>query len=177
MSEGKSFDEVLAQAKLPERTVTLCLREDLVAEYERLDGELRSASRTAPSLGEPAPATVIARRMEELRQEMVAHQVDFRLRAWPARKFAKLRDAMPAKQDGQTDDEFEDVWHATVCDLVSKMLVDPKATAEQVAGLAENLAESQWKELSNGAWDINARGQAIPFSVAASAILGNAETK
>lgn len=176
MSDGQ-FDQILAQAKLPERTVPLCLREDLVAEYERLDTDLRGASRTAPSLGVPAPATVIARRMEELREQMLAHQVHFLLRAWPARKFAKLRDAMPAKGKDQSDDEFADVWHATICDLVSKMLVEPQATPEQVATLAERLAESQWLALSNAAWDINARGQAIPFSVAASAILGIAETK
>ncbi|GAB3817647.1 hypothetical protein [Micromonospora zhanjiangensis] len=171
------FDAILTQAKLPERTVPLCLREDLVAEYERLDAELRSASRTAPSLGEPAPATVIARRMEELRQEMLACQVEFRLRAWPARKFAKLRDGMPKPADGQADDEFADIWHAAVCDLVSKMLVEPKATAEQVDALSERLAESQWLKLSNAAWDINASGQAIPFSVAASAILSSDDAK
>ncbi|QDY06170.1 hypothetical protein FJK98_02490 [Micromonospora sp. HM134] len=177
MSDTSQFDAILAQAKLPERTVPLCLREDLVAEYERLDNELLGAPRTASSLGEVAPATVIARRMEELRKEMLAHQVQFLLRAWPARRFTVLRDAMPKKADDQSDDEFADVWHAAVCDLVSKMLVEPKATAEQVAELADRLAESQWLALSNAAWDINARGQAIPFSVAASAILGSAETK
>lgn len=171
------FEKILAAAKLPERTVTLCLREDLVAEYERLDTELRTASRTAPSLGDPAPAAVIARRMDEVRQEMLAHQRQFLLRAWPARKFAALRDSMPKKTDGQTDEQFADVWHAAVCDVVSKMLITPSATPQQVAALAERLAESQWLELSNAAWDINARGQAIPFSVAASAILASDETK
>lgn len=171
------IDAILAKARLPERTVQLCLREDLVAEYERLDAELRSASRTAPSLGELAPATVIARRMEELRQEMLDHQVEFRLRAWPARKFAQLRDGMPKKSDGQADDEYADVWHAAVCDLVAKMLVEPKVTAEQVDALSERLAESQWSKLSNAAWDINAAGVQIPFSVAASAILSSDDTR
>jgi hypothetical protein len=171
------FEAILAQAKLPERTVTLCLREDLVAEYEQLDTELRSASRTAPSLGEVAPATVIARRMDEVRQQMLEHQRSFLLRAWPARKFAKLRDAMPTTGKDQSDEEFADLWHAAICDLVSKMLVKPAATPDQVASLAERLAESQWRSLSNAAWDINASGQAIPFSVAASAILASDETK
>lgn len=176
MSEP-DFDEILAQAKLPERTVTLCLREDLVAEYERLDTDLRGASRTVPSLGEPSPASVIARQMDAVRQQMLGHQVSFDLRAWPARRFATLRDAMPAKGKDQSAEEFSDVWHAAICDMVSKMLVRPTATPDQVAALAEKLAESQWRELSNGAWEINAQGQAIPFSVAASAILSSEETK
>jgi hypothetical protein len=115
--------------------------------------------------------------MEAVRQEMLDHQQDFHLRAWPARKFAKLRDGLPAKGKDQTDEEFADVWHLAVCDLVSKMLVGPEATPTQVADLAERLAESQWLQLSNAAWDINASGQAIPFSVAASAILSSDETK
>lgn len=171
------IEDILAAAKLRERTVTLCLREDLVAEYEQLDVELRTASRTAPSLGDPAPAAVIARRMDELRQEMLAHQHEFRLRAWPARRFAAVRDGMPKKADGQSDEEYAEAWHAAVCDVVSKMLVEPKATPQQVAELADRLTEQQWLALSNAAWDINAAGQAIPFSVAASAILQSAETK
>lgn len=171
------IDQILAQAKLPERTVTLCLREDLVAEYERLDNDLRTASRVAPSLGQRAPASVIAEKMDAARQEMLGHQVEFHLRAWPARKFSKLRDAMPSKGKDQSDEEFADIWHGVVCDLVSKMLITPVATPQQVSDLADRLAESQWLKLSNAAWDINASGQAIPFSVAASVILSADETK
>lgn len=174
-----SFDDILSKAALPERAVTLCLREDLVAEYERLDEQLRTASRTAASLAEPAQATTIARRMDELRTEMLDSSVTFQLRAWPATRFARLRDQLDSMKKGkdETDEAFADRWHIAVCDLVSKMLVEPSATPEQIATLADRLSAAQWRDLSDAAWNINAKGQPIPFSAAASGILANAEKK
>lgn len=171
------FEALLAKAKLRESTVTLCLREDLVAQYERLDAQLRTADRQPVSLGDRSPAAVIAEQMEALRQEMLAAEQTFLMRAWPARKWAAYRDSMPARQKGQTDAEYAETWHAAVCDMVSRVCVDPVMTPQQVEQLVDHLSEAQWLKLSNAAWDINSTGQAIPFSVAASAILESGATK
>lgn len=171
--------EILARAKLPEDTVTLCVRADLVAEFEQLETRLRTASRVATSLAEPAEATAIARRMEELRAEMVDSQVEFHLRAWPARRFAPIRDALKAMQPGkdETEEQWADRWHAAICDLVSKAVIEPQMTPEQVAQLADALSDAQWQQLSDAAWNVNSSKLPIPFSVAASATLANDATK
>jgi hypothetical protein len=43
----KSFKAMMSEARLPERTVDLCLRGDLIAEFQALDAELEQARNAA----------------------------------------------------------------------------------------------------------------------------------
>lgn len=181
-----SIEDILAEARLPEDCVTLFVRGDLAAEYERLDRQLAGASRQPASLGEPSPASAIVEAMTALHEQMSAvGEADFRLRALDAKSWSDLfakRPEAPTAEDGQevskaAKDQFTADWHAWVCAMVAATCYEPKMTAKQAEKLAAKLADSQWKELSNSAYSINVERQSIPFSAAASAILRHSEPK
>jgi hypothetical protein len=82
-----TFQDKIANAKLPRLTVPICLRGDLVAEIELLDRELVAAG-SSPSTGmeDGARLRELAERIEALRTEMRedGNNHDFILQALPA---------------------------------------------------------------------------------------------
>lgn len=161
----------LAEAELPERSVSLCLQGSLVAEYERLDAQLRQAAQTAGSLAGDSPAQQIAAQMEVLHERMLADARILRFRALPPRVFSDLRAKQPLeKKPDQTDDEHADAYHVWVCGIVAASCVDPVMTAEQVDRLSQTLSDGLWRLVTAAAWDVNTSAQDIPFSAAASAL-------
>jgi hypothetical protein len=166
-----TFDEILAQAQLPETTVTLCLRGDLHAQWSELERQLPDASTEAVSLAEPSEAFRIAEQMEALREQMQAARVTFRLRAMSALDWAAFASTRPApRKDDEDEVVWRGRWYAWVSELVSRCAVDPEMTTAQVGQLVSRISGTQWDELSNAAWAINERTVQIPFSAAASAL-------
>lgn len=178
---SRSIDEILAATKRPEAVEEVCLRGDLVAEYEGLERQLRTASKVAVSLGEPSPAYVIAERMEAVRTEMLEFTEPFRFRALPARDWSDLSAQEPDGVTNETPDEVKtqlrDEWHAWACAVIAASCFEPEMTAEQVAILATELSNGQLVRLFNKAYMANAGGNSVPFSAAAFELLHGSATK
>lgn len=170
-----SFDDILAQARLPETSVSLCLRGDLDAEWRELDRKLQTASRDAVSLGERSEASVIAERIRQLEAEMADAQVVFKLRADSAKGWSDFVATKPLRQKDEDQKAYDERWFGWMCQLIARASVDPALTPQQVAQLCDVLSAGQWDELGNGAWNLNARSVAVPFSLAASALTPNGE--
>lgn len=179
------FKALLAGARLPERTVPICLRGDLTAEFEELERQLADAQRTsAASMEDTATAGGIAERMEELRQEMKAHTYPFRLRAMtrPAWR-AFIADHPPRKDDetGELDerDRYVGINSETFYPaLVRTSVVDPVMTDDEWRLLLdEALTDRQFDALSNAAWELNRRDVDVPFSLAASRMIRSSVTE
>lgn len=168
--------ELLAMAKRPEDQIPLCLRGDLVVQFRRLEIALQDAPREAPSLGELSPAAIIANHMQDLRAQMQAAEAPFHLRALAGREWSDFRATQP---DLKGDDPEADsaAWFSWVCQLVSRTVIDPVMTPEQVAELCDAMSGEQWIELSDGCWRLNAGKVSIPFSVAASVLTESGEPK
>lgn len=170
-----SIEDILTQAKPPESVVTLCLRGDLVAEYEDLERRLDSASETVESLGDVSPAAEIRARMVDLARDMVSGSVTFRLRAMTAKAwsdlFARQPDMPKPDDEGKVADADADVYRAGMFDwfrlVVAATCCEPEMTPEQAGELADVLSHVQWDELATAAWNLNTGKQTIPFSVAA----------
>jgi hypothetical protein len=171
-----SIGDVLARARKPEDSVTLCLRGDIVAEYEDLKRQLAGASEAVESLGDVSPAATIRQRMADLAGEMVSESVTFRLRAMPSKDWSDLFAVMPEPPkpaEGSEDipDEaaaaFRDAWHNWVCTILAGTCYEPGMTTDEADQLAVALSKPQWDELTNAAYGLNTEKQTIPFSVAA----------
>lgn len=172
-----TIEEMLAAAELPEDSVQLCLRGSLVREYEELEVELRTASTVATSLGERAPASRLAERLEALRDEMLRYAVTIRMRALPPKPW---RDYVATQPQVETADDpkgetFDERFHAWVCQMVSLVCFEPTMTAEQANALHLKLSNAQWRNVTNTAWALNDERQNVPFSAAASAMIANSE--
>lgn len=165
------IESIIDEVETPETSVTLCLKGSLVAEYERLDAQLADAAREATSLAGVSPAAELTAQMGQLREQMKAHERDFRFRAvTPRGDWRRLTGARPVKTEQQTDDEYADLYHAWVCGIVAASAIDPVMTAEQAERLADKLSDGQWSKLANAAWAVNEDDRGIPFSAAASVL-------
>lgn len=162
------FRDLLAGAKLPERTVVLCFRADLQAEHDRLEVELaRALKEGVSSLGDSGKAKGISARIREVEAEMEEHSASFTFRALPRSKWVPLLAAHPPR-----DDKPERLFNAddfpAACVVAS--CVEPSLTAADVEQLFEVTSQGQRDTLFRAAWDVNTESADVPFSVRASAL-------
>jgi hypothetical protein len=168
----KNFKTMLAEAKLPEATVMICLRGDLAADHEALERQLEQAEKTGAESLAGSGAGELADRILALEDEMREHTYEFRLRALPRPKWRALVAEHPPRKDadgGVVDTDRIGVNAETFYDaIIRACLVDPELTDEEFEQLAEALTDRQYDELSDAAWGLNRREVDIPFSHAAS---------
>ncbi|HEY9414795.1 MAG TPA: hypothetical protein VIQ30_08570 [Pseudonocardia sp.] len=164
----------LADAKRPEKTVSICFRGDLRAEFEAVEAQLQQMERTdlvAPSLASGGPRRQLAERLEELRQEMIDGSVEFRLRGVGRRAWTQLMADHPPRPDADEDRGLglnaDTFFHA----LIRTSTVEPALSDVQWDTLLDDtLTSSQFQALADGAWVVNRGSVDIPFSPAASRI-------
>lgn len=187
------YKGLIRKSRRPERTVPICLRGDLVAEFEELDAKLAALTTDRPAdsrlnSGPVAEAKRIALAMADLQEQMRASTVTFRLRALKPSRWAELRAEHPPRQgeDGKVlDEDTMGINSATFFEpLIRESVVSPVLddddwkillnSDEDGAGQAaedegaRGLSDQQLDLLGGAAWSVNRRGVDIPFSRAAS---------
>ncbi len=164
-----NLDTLLSGARLPERSVSLCLRADLQADYEDLQRQLEEAQRQKRErLTDAAPGQQIAAQMDELREQMADAVVDFRLRALPPKRWRDLVAAHPSADPKQqlNPDTFGPA-------LIRVSVVDPEMSDEQWERLLSDdgiLSSAQFDVLFDAAWNLNRQDPRVPFSRLASVV-------
>lgn len=170
------IEALLAEAELPETSVTLCLKGNLVSSFEALDAALQHLPAAPSSLAGDSEAVRLAAELEQLRAQMKGFERVFSLRALPAMAFATLRAAQPEKGT-KTAEEYAAVHHDWVVQIVAGTCYDPEMTPEQVDRLCGVLSDGQWRKLSNEAWSVNTDNSSIPFSVAGYVLTQNSAAR
>lgn len=171
--KAKSVDALIAAASLPERTVSHCVRGDLVAEFERLERELTAekSKDNNDRLTAGAKAREIAQRMEKLRADMQESVIEFTLRALPRRDFQKFL-VEHAPREGNSQDRMLGYNSETLTeDLVRASIVSPELTDEQWGTVSDRMTAAQWQEFVTVANALNMEGVSVPFSLSASRTL------
>lgn len=169
----KHFRDLMAEARLPERTVPVCLRGDLRGDFEQAERELeqlqesRQDSMAAPGVGE------LVDRIQSLRQQMRDATVTFRLRALSKPKYHALVAKHPPRHGDNGEvidaDRALDVNSDTFFEeLVPLSIVDPELDENDYAQLVELLTDYQFTELGVAALGLNRSEVDIPFSSAVS---------
>ena len=156
------INQLIADSRLPEKTMRLCLRGDLVADHEQLVRETAKAKPAADSLAGPA-ATDTDTRLEQLREQMRDATITIRMRALPRRRWQQLMDSHPA---AAADNEQQPTYgydpEAFFAAVIPESIVEPQLTAEQWTKLADVLTESQYGELADLVNALNIRKVDIP---------------
>jgi hypothetical protein len=176
----KNFKTMLAGAKLPERTVEICLRGDLVAEHEDAERELEAAEKKpTDSLAGNGTAKIIER-IEALEAEMREATQTFTLRALPHRRSARddrpthneLKKAHPPRREGGEviagDEDYGYNVDAFNEALVRLSVVEPELDAADWDDLLAVLSEGQFSKLAVACLFLNRGDIDVPFSHAAS---------
>lgn len=170
------FDDVIARAKLPERTLSLCLRGDLQAEWEDLERQLAAAqenTRDEALSGNP-DIRDLADRMVAVSEEMAGCEVVFRFRGLGAKTYSDLLVKNKAADDDPDAVEGLD-WTIYPTALIAACAIDPVMTIAQVGELSERVSARQWDDLFSAALATNRSQVSIPFSLSASAIRASTE--
>lgn len=162
-----TYEEIKAKAKLATKSVPICLRGDLQAEYEGLEREqklLRDAQKRGGTLsGSTDELKAIEEKLTVLREEMQDSTQTFTLRALSKKRFSDLKAAHAPRRDN--DDDARLGWNGdtfTVA-LVQACLVDPALTVPEVEDLVDTVfTQGQWDKLFVEALYLNAVPVDIP---------------
>jgi hypothetical protein len=179
MGTQTKIKQLLRDAKLPERSVPVCLQADLVAEFEAVERSLAQAQRdTRDSLAAGTKVRELSDRIEALREQMLEHTIDFRLRALSRPAWRKLINEHPPRKaaDGSVvDGDNMGVNSDTFFDaLLRASVVEPELDDDDWSLLLEEkLTDRQWGQLTDAAWYLNRGEVDVPFSHAASRILSS----
>jgi hypothetical protein len=178
-----AYKNRLKEARRPERAVPICLRGDLLADWQAAEEELKRAQGGRGDSLEDGGIAELAERVRALEAEMLEHSDQFRLRAMPRYKFRALVAAHPPRtgddgtnrEDAQLgvnrDTFFPDLIRASIVEPVlddedwKTLLGDPDDPDDE--GL---LTDRQFGDLEDAAWFLNRGEVDIPFSRAASLI-------
>lgn len=171
----KNFRTMMAEAKLPERTVDLCLRGDLVADFQALEAELDEARRAHGDSLDDGSGEIVER-MEAVQAEMRENTYPVRLRAMDFRFYNALVAKHPPRRDDDgailEDDSglrvnTETFWEP----LLRASIVDPELpTHDDWEDFVAGITDYQYNELAVAALNLNRGKVDVPFSLAASSM-------
>lgn len=174
----KNFKAMLAEAKLPENSVPICLRGDLVADHEAAERDLEVAQKKpADSLAGNGVGEIVER-IEALEAEMREHTYDFRFRAIPKPDFRAMVAAHPPRRDEdgsvvEQDRYMMANYETMLTALVRACLIDPPPEEVDWDELDAKLTDRQQGNLADAAWFVNRGEVDVPFSRAASLVKRN----
>jgi hypothetical protein len=168
-----AFDKLLEQSRLPEATIPLCLRGDLQAQWEELDHRLTALYSDASRklAGASAEEAELARRIQELEQEMRDSTLTLRLRALERPEWLELVADHPPREDDKGDRMLGFNQKTFFDALVLACLVEPELDEERLSKLMDKLTDAQFQKLTEAAWGLNRRDVDVPFSSTASHIM------
>ncbi|MGI5233839.1 hypothetical protein [Actinoallomurus sp. CA-142502] len=164
------IEDILGSAELPQKTVELCLKGNLQADFEVLERQLREAEETDDdALAGGVRARELAEQIEDVRRKMAEHVTMFRFTALGAKSYSDLLAKHPPTEEQKQAGAGVnlDTWPAA---LVAACALDPKMTVEQAERLHDKITDGQWEELYDTALACNRKKVDVPFSFAASAI-------
>ncbi len=176
---GTSVKDLIKEAKLPERSVMICMDTGLTADKEVLERKLADLDRTAlhNSLAGD-PRIVVAAEIRELEERMLEHSIEFRIRALPRLRFSKLITEHPPREGVSGDQALGYNEETLFSALVKTCTVSPELDEEdwdRLIGVEGVLSSAQFDTLSAAAWTVNRRDVDVPFSPAASRHLRTSE--
>lgn len=167
----QDVDALLDAATLPERTVDLCLRGDLHAEYQDVEAQFYAAQMSAEaSLGGEAPeVTALRDELNAITEKMRAATLTLRFRAVSKERFDLIIVAHPPRDDNKDDQAAGFDQDGVNEAMIKACCVEPELTAERWEKLRGAITSQQYNELIGAINQLNFAPVDIPFLFAASA--------
>lgn len=176
--ELSELDALLNKARLPETTVSVCVRGDLQAEWDRLNEELiRIRAASGRKMAGNSDESELSARVREVEAEMQSSVIEITLRALPQPDWRRLVKNHPPRKGVEEDKAAGLNVEAFLDDLVCRCVVAPEMPADRITQLLGVLSPGQYDKLTGAAWSINRRDVDVPFSpLASQAITNSGET-
>jgi hypothetical protein len=165
-----TVEDVLASARLVERTATICLRADLRAEHDRILDELGTLVTASGEViddddegaisdqSNASRARELADQLQKVQRQMRASMWHVRFRALPSDEWTTFKKMWWPKGKEPDMTEFR-------TKIIAACAIQPPITEDQVRELRKKLGASQLNELSDTAFDAcTAGGIDVPKS-------------
>lgn len=172
LAEDFDLDAWIDEARLPERSVTVFGRADLVAELQELEEQLAKVRTSGGDDRLVDPASELQQRVREVEAQRQASARTFRFRALSAAEVRKIRTEAPKDVDGDPEAEY------VAAAVLAASCVTPKGmTLDKARAVRAKIGEGQFDSLWQAAWGVsNDRRPDVPFLPAASAVLNNKDS-
>lgn len=157
VSQFLTVEDVLAAARLVERTASICLRADLMAEHDQVLGELGSLVTASGEViggdeegavsdqSNASRAQELADRLQQLKREMRGAMWHVRFRAMASDEWTTFKRLWWPKGKDPDMTEFR-------TKLVAACAIEPPISEDQVKELRKKFTSSQFVELSDTAF-------------------------
>lgn len=166
-----TVDDLLAEITAREKTVRILLRQDLLAEHARLDGELVEALNVDARENRDPQGPALAKRLVEFEAEIESAKREFRFRSIGKRAWADLlAKHPPTREQAKTNIRLDHNPETFPLVAIEASCVEPVMTLEQVAKLEDALNLFQFEMLWGACLDANVGGDASPKSLVAGPI-------
>lgn len=163
--------------QLPETTVKVCLRPDLIDAHNQANERLQSARKSGSKSGRLASKTTdeereLAKRVRDIEDQLADATVEFRFRGMSPRTWQELLDEHPPRQDNQLDLMYGANRASHPRAAVRASIIEPEWDDDSWSELLDIVNSGQWEELTAAMRQVN-RGVVddAPFSELASLIL------
>jgi hypothetical protein len=152
-----TVEDVLASARLVERTASICLRADLTAEHDLVLGELGTRVTASGEViggdeegavsdqSNASRAQELADRLQQIKIEMRASMWHVRFRAMDSDTWTAFKKQHWPKAKGADMTEFR-------TKIIAECAIEPPITEDQVRQLRKKLNASQFVDLSDTAF-------------------------
>lgn len=153
-----TVEDVLASARLVERTASICLRADLTAEHDRVLGELGGLVTASGEViggdeegavsdqSNASRAQALADRLLQLKREMRDSMWHVRMRAMPSDEWTTFKRLWMPKGKEPDHTEFR-------TKIIAACAIEPPITEAQVKELRQKLTAAQINALSDTAFE------------------------
>ena len=169
-----NIKERLATAKLPERSVQVCLRGDLAAEFDDLEAKLKKAraAEGGRRLASKGDAAQIAEQIRDLEDRMSEEMLTVRVRALPRAEWNRVMLQHPPAKDASEGDKAMGVnFEAFMSDVMPRCIVDPDLDEDDWARLNDVLSSADYGKILDAVWAVNRSEVDVPKSRLASLVM------
>ncbi len=165
---GVSFEDLIEDFEPPVRSVSICKKGSLWAEYDELRNQLEKMP-TAEHMGQSTDKAEVAQRIQALEQEMGQHMARFSFKGINKGRLSAIKRRFPPSK-GQNNSDWDPVAGAEA--FIAACSHDPVMTEDQVKILSDKIGHGQLDTLFSTAWVATTQDGSVPKSARASAVLG-----
>jgi hypothetical protein len=179
--EGWDMDinELLDSAQRAQKSVPICLRNDLLEDFEA--AEIALAAATAADemdgslAGKVSQKIAAAEKVKAISDQMRAATLTLRLRGVPRLRLSVMYAEHPPRE-GDARDRVNGFNRDTFFEALARECVyEPALSDDQWGRLLDAMSPGQWDALATAAWETSNPGVDVPFSLAASLVLSSTE--
>lgn len=166
-----SLDEILNGRKLPQKSIPICMRLDIMADIEELERAIQAAQGNAVDdvrmTGTESDVESLTEKIRELEAIGRQYTVDLRIQALDRKEWAaQVAEASTEDDDGNSKLNLSDLT-ANVLALPGVILA-PEMTADQRDRFLAGLSDGQWETVMQGTFNLNRRTVTVGKSLTAS---------